>query len=118
MLHETAPSIETCYLRIRKYGSTFYIGIAMVILPYFGPMGKVKFQFSLSVSTPFDFYQHPMGNMLKANDIRKKSRKACNTGVIHILLLLPVEEQYLNTRNTNKHENLHVYIFFPGMCTV
>ena len=22
---------------IRKYGSTFYIGIAMVVLPYFGP---------------------------------------------------------------------------------
>ena len=32
-----------------SYGSTFYTGIAMVILPYFGPMGKVKF--SLSVST-------------------------------------------------------------------
>ena len=34
---------------IRKYGSTFYIiiGIAMVILPYFGPMRKLKFQFSL-----------------------------------------------------------------------
>ena len=34
---------------IRKYGSTFYIGIAMVILPYIGTMGKLKFQFSLSV---------------------------------------------------------------------
>ena len=60
--------------------------------------------------------------MLKANDIWKKSRIACNTGVIlkfsqscHVLhlllLLLPVEEQYLNNRNPNKHENLHVYIF-------
>ena len=34
------------------------IRIAMVILPYFGPMGKLKFQFSLSVSTQFDLYQH------------------------------------------------------------
>ena len=25
------------YNCIRKYGSTFYIGIAMVVLPYFGP---------------------------------------------------------------------------------
>ena len=24
-------------VKIRKYGSTFYIGIAMVILPYIGP---------------------------------------------------------------------------------
>ena len=59
--------------------------------------------------------------MLKANDIWK--RIAYNTGVIHVieiftelpllllLLLLPVEEQYLNNRNSNKHENFHVYIF-------
>ena len=69
-----------------------------------------------------------------------KSRIACNTGVIHVieiftelpflhllllllllrllllflrllLLLLPVEEQYLNNRHSNKHENLHVYMF-------
>ena len=33
-------------LYIRKYGSTFYIGIAMVVLP----MGKLKFEFLLSVS--------------------------------------------------------------------
>ena len=43
----------------------------MVIFPYFGPMGKLKYQFSLSVSTQFDFHQQ-VGNMLKANDIRKK----------------------------------------------
>ena len=49
------------YVRIRKYGSTFYIGIAMVVLPYFDPMGKLKFEFSLSVSTEFDFYQHQGG---------------------------------------------------------
>ena len=41
---------------IRKYGSTFYLGIAMVI--FIGTMGKPKFQFSLSDSTQFDFYQH------------------------------------------------------------
>ena len=29
-----------------------------------------------------------------------------------LLLLLPVEEPYLNNCNPNKHENLHVYIFF------
>ena len=28
-------SFQLC--NIRKYGSTFYIGIAMVVLPYFGP---------------------------------------------------------------------------------
>ena len=28
-------------LYIRKYGSTFCIGIAVVILVYFGPMGKL-----------------------------------------------------------------------------
>ena len=33
-----------------------------------------------------------------------------------LLLLLPVEEQYLNNRNSNKHENLHVYIFFCATC--
>ena len=33
----------------------------MVMLPYFGPMVKVKFQLSLSVSTQFDFYQHQSG---------------------------------------------------------
>ena len=43
---------------IRKYGSTFYVGIAMVVLPYIGTVGKLKFQFPLSVSTQFDFYQH------------------------------------------------------------
>ena len=26
-----------CTGTIRKYGSTFYIGIAMVVLPYIGP---------------------------------------------------------------------------------
>ena len=57
------------------------IGIAMVILPYFGPMRKRKYQFSLSVSTQFDFYQHQSGveNMLqwRAKISVKKSRKAC-----------------------------------------
>ena len=51
---------------IRKYGNTFYIGIAMVILPYFDPMGKLKFQFSLSVSTQFDFYQHQSGEHVES----------------------------------------------------
>ena len=51
---------------IRKYGSTFYIGIAMVILPYFGPMGKLKFQFSFSISTQFHFYQHQSGEHVES----------------------------------------------------
>ena len=29
--------LKRSQLAIRKYGSTFYIGIAMVVLPYFGP---------------------------------------------------------------------------------
>ena len=59
----------------------------MVILLYFGPMGKLKFQFSLSVSTQFDLYSTKVGNMLKANDIWKKTRKARKTGVIHVILI-------------------------------
>ena len=35
---------DTVVFSIIKYGSTFYIGIAMVILPYFGPIGKLKFK--------------------------------------------------------------------------
>ena len=46
--------------------STFYIGIDMVILPYLGPMGKLKFQFSLSVSTQFELYQHQSGEHVKS----------------------------------------------------
>ena len=33
----------------------------MVILASFGPMGKLKFLFSLSVSTQFDLYHHQSG---------------------------------------------------------
>ena len=40
---------------------TFYIGIVMVVLAYFNRMRKLKFEFSLSVSTQFDFYQHQGG---------------------------------------------------------
>ena len=89
---------ETVVFSIIKYGSTFYIGIAIVILPYFGSMGKLKFT-------------------------GKKSRKARNTDcyvllLLLLLLLLLAKEPYLNNPKTNKHENLHVYIFFPGVCTV
>ena len=42
----------------------------MVILAYFGPMGKLKFQFSLSVSTQFDLYLHQNGEHVESyNDI-------------------------------------------------
>ena len=50
--------------------------------------------------------------MLKTNDIEKKSAKPCKT-VFHsfaFFFLLLVKLQYLNNRNTNKHEILHVYI--------
>ena len=51
----------------------------MVILPHFDPMGKLKFQFSLSISTQFEFYQHQGG------EHENKSRKVCKTGVIHVI---------------------------------
>ena len=35
-LGSTPPALRS-YNYIRKYGSTFCIGIAMVVLPYFGP---------------------------------------------------------------------------------
>ena len=54
-------SILLVYIYIRKYSSTFYIGIAMVVLPYFE-----KFEFSLSVSTQFDFYQHQGGTHVES----------------------------------------------------
>ena len=57
---------QECKHIIRKYGSTFYIGIAMVIFPYFGPMGKLKCQPSLSVSTQFDFYQYQSGEHVES----------------------------------------------------
>ena len=38
----------------------------MVVLPYFDPMGKVKFEFSLSISTQFDFYQHQDGKYVES----------------------------------------------------
>ena len=57
------------YMRHQAYlknGSTSYIGIGMVILPYIGTMGKFKFQFSLSVSSQFDFYQHQSGEHVES----------------------------------------------------
>ena len=52
---------------IRKYGIMLsIIGIAIVILPYVGPIRKLKFQFSLSVSTQFDLYQHRNGEHVES----------------------------------------------------
>ena len=74
-MHETAVQLQLSMvwanyiyivLTIRNYGSTFYIWIAMVILAYFGPMGKLKFQFSFSVSTQLDFYQHQSGEHVES----------------------------------------------------
>ena len=53
----------------------------------------------------------------------KKSRKACKILVISIFTELPCSSsassipivlQYLNNRNTNKHETLHLYVFYSG----
>ena len=62
-------------------------------------------------------------NMLKTNDIQKKSAKSYKTGVIFVIwyftvlpcsfLHLPVELQYLNNRNTHKHDILHVLLHLP-----
>ena len=71
-----------------------YIGSTRFAL--FWPMGKLKFEFSLSVSTQFSQSCRVLHLLL----------------LLLLLLLLPVENQYLNNRNSNKHENLHVYIFF------
>ena len=48
----------------------------MVMLPYFGPMVKVKFQLSLSVSTQFDFYQHQSGEHVDMLIFGKKIKKS------------------------------------------
>ena len=53
----TLDRVLSC-IYIREYGSTLYIGIAMVFYCTFGPMQKLKFPFSLPYSTQFQFYQH------------------------------------------------------------
>ena len=57
----------------------------MVVLPYFGPWENrnlsFRFQFPLNLTSTNTKVEH----MLKANDIWKKSRIACNTGVIHVI---------------------------------
>ena len=63
------------YLCIRKYGSTFYIGIAMVRLPYFGHVIlklSFRFQFPLNLTST----NTKVENMLKANDIWKKIKNS------------------------------------------
>ena len=59
--------------------------------------------------------------MLQTNDVEKKSAKSwvlLQYGIsqfCHVLLhLLLIELTYLNNRNTNKPENLYVYIFSSG----
>ena len=47
----------------------------MVIFPYFGPMGKLKYQFSLSVSTQFDFYQNQSGEHVESYNVIWKTIK-------------------------------------------
>ena len=61
---------------IRKYGSTFYIAIAMVVFPYFGPWENrnlsFHFQFPLNLTSTNTKVEH----MLKANDIWKKIKNS------------------------------------------
>ena len=47
----------------------------MVILPYFDPMEKLKFQFPLNLTS----------TNTKVMISGGKSRKACKTGVIHVI---------------------------------
>ena len=71
--------------------------------------GSFALYWHYSKSTQIDFINIKVEYILKANDIWKKSRKSCKTGVTlvistftvvsrwyHDLLLLPVEEQYLD----------------------
>ena len=69
-------------LLIRKYGSTFYIGIAMVILPYFGPMEKLKFHFYFQFPLNLTYTNTKVGNMLISE---ANSLKTGKTGVIHVI---------------------------------
>ena len=70
-----------CSSGIRKYGSTFYIRITIVVLSYIGPMGKLELQFSLSVSTQFE---HQSGEHVESYHV-----------LHHLLLFL------LNSQNSN-----------------
>ena len=58
--------VRTC---IRKYGSTFYIVIAMVVLLYFGPWENWNFSFHFQFPLNLTSTNTKVGNMLKANDI-------------------------------------------------
>ena len=71
----------------------------MVVLPYSGPMGKLKFPFSLSVSTQFDLYQHQVENMLKANDIWKKNQEklGCSASSLPVELSVSQIPKYQQT---------------------
>ena len=57
----------------------------MVILPNFGPWENLNISFHFQFPLNLTSTNIKVGNMLKADDIRKKSRKACNTGVIHVI---------------------------------
>ena len=55
--------------------------------------------------------------MLKANDIWKKNQEKFVFKIFTELPCssassFPVVLQYVNNRNTNKHETLHVYVFY------
>ena len=41
----------------------------MVVLPYFGPMEKLKFNFHFQFPLNLTYTDTKVGNMLKANDI-------------------------------------------------
>ena len=56
---------------IKKYGSTFYIEIAMVVLPYFGNL-SFHFQCPLNLTSTNTKVEH----MLKANDIWRKNQNS------------------------------------------
>ena len=65
---------------IRKYGSTFYIGIDGI--------KPVQIEISLSYSLILTIAK--VKNMLITNDIEKKSTKSCKTGVILVICYFTV----------------------------
>ena len=47
----------------------------MVVLPYFGPMEKLKFHYHFQFPLNLTYTNTKVGNMLKASDIWKKNQK-------------------------------------------
>ena len=64
-----------CNVNMGQRGSTFYIGIAMVVLPYFGPWENRNLSFRFQFPLNFISTNTKVEHMLKANDIWKKNQE-------------------------------------------